>query len=78
MYLRQGVEKAFNLETKSATGLFQKAVELDQENPLGYSFLALTHMFAYEMSFDPKERAESRSPCSRTSTRRSPGAEKDR
>ena len=55
--LRQGIEKAFNLEIQSATGLFRKAVELDRENPLGYAFLALTHMFAYEMSFDPKERA---------------------
>jgi tetratricopeptide (TPR) repeat protein len=54
--LRQGIEKAFNLEIQSATGLFRKAVELDRENPLGYAFLALTHMFAYEMSFDPKER----------------------
>ncbi len=55
--LRQGIEKAFNLETQSATGLFRKAVELDRENPLGYAFLALAHMFAYEMSFEPKERA---------------------
>lgn len=56
-YLRQGIEKAFNLETQHATSLFRKAVELDRENPLGYSFLALTHLFSYEMSFDPQERA---------------------
>jgi Tfp pilus assembly protein PilF len=56
-YLRQGIEKAFNLETQSAMALFEKAVELDRENPLGYAFLALAHMFASEMSFDPKERA---------------------
>jgi Tfp pilus assembly protein PilF len=55
-YLRQGIEKAFNLETQSAMALFQKAVELDRENPLGYAFLALAHMFASEMSFEPKER----------------------
>ncbi len=55
--LRQGIEKAFDLEIQTATGLFRKAVELDREDPLGYAFLALTHMFAYEMSFDPKERA---------------------
>ena len=30
---------------------------MDRENPLGYAFLALAHLFAYEMSFDPKERA---------------------
>jgi len=56
-YLRQGIEKAFNLETQRATSLFQKAVELDRGNPLGYSFLALNHLFSYEMSFDPQERA---------------------
>ncbi len=32
-------------------------MELDRGNPLGYSFLALTHLFSYEMSFDPQERA---------------------
>ena len=58
VYLRQGIEKAFNLETQSATGLFRKAVEMDRENPLGYAFLAMTHMFAYEMSFDLKGRAQ--------------------
>ena len=42
---------------KARRALFRKAVELDRENPLGYAFLALAHMFAYEMSFDPKERA---------------------
>ena len=56
IYLRQGIEKAFNLEAQSATDLFRKAVELDKENPLGYAFPALAHMFNYEMSFGPKER----------------------
>ena len=56
MYLRQGIEKAFNLETQSATDLFRKAVEMDRANPLGYAFLAMTHMFAYEMSFDQSDR----------------------
>ncbi len=55
--LRQGIEKAFNLESQSATGFFRKAVEMDRENPLGYAFLAMNHMFAYEMSFDSSERA---------------------
>jgi tetratricopeptide (TPR) repeat protein len=57
-YLRQGIEKAFNLETQSAMSLFQKAVDLDRENPLGYAFLALAHMFTYEMSFGQKEREQ--------------------
>jgi tetratricopeptide (TPR) repeat protein len=56
MYLRQGVEKSFNMETQSAIGLFRKAIDLDRENPLGYAFLALARLFNYEFSFDPKER----------------------
>jgi tetratricopeptide (TPR) repeat protein len=57
-YLRQGIEKAFNLETKSAMGLFQSAVELNRENPLGYAFLALAHLFSDEMGFDPQEKTQ--------------------
>jgi tetratricopeptide (TPR) repeat protein len=57
-YFRQGIEKAFNLDTQGATGIFQRAVELDRENPLGYALLAMAHMFAYEMNFDPNERAQ--------------------
>jgi hypothetical protein len=60
VYLRQGIDKAFNLETQSATGFFQKAVELDRENPVGYAFLAMARMFAYDMSFDLNERAQER------------------
>jgi len=56
MYLRQGIEKAFNLEIQTATDLFRKAVEMDRENPLGYAFLALARLSASEMSFDPNER----------------------
>lgn len=55
-YLRQGIEKAFNLERQSAIAYLQKAVDMDRENPTGYAFLALAHMFFYEMSFDPKDR----------------------
>ncbi len=55
-YLRQGIDKAFNMETRSAMGLFQSAVELDRENPLGYAFLALARLFSYEMEYDLQER----------------------
>jgi tetratricopeptide (TPR) repeat protein len=55
-YLRYGIEKAFNLEMANAIASLQKAVDMDRENPTGYAFLALTHLFSYEMSFDPKER----------------------
>ena len=43
--LRQGIEKAFNMEVLSANALFQKAVELDPEDPTGYAFLAVNHLF---------------------------------
>ena len=56
LYLKQGIEKAFNLEPVSANAYLQRAVEMDPENPLGYAFLALVHLFAYEMSFEAKER----------------------
>jgi tetratricopeptide (TPR) repeat protein len=55
-YLRSGIEKAFNLETKSAIAYLQKAVEADRESPMGYAFLALVQLSSYEMSFDPKDR----------------------
>jgi len=55
-YLRQGIEKTFNLETQSANIYFQKAVELDRDDPTAYAFLAMAHLFFYEMSFDPKDR----------------------
>ncbi len=55
-YLRQGIEKTFNLETQSANMQFQKAVEHDRDDPTGYAFLAMAHLFFYEMSFEPKDR----------------------
>src|ERR1035437_10145117 len=54
--LRLGIEKALNLELPSATGYFSQAVELDRDDPTGYAFLALSHLLASEMIFDPKER----------------------
>jgi len=55
-YLRQGIEKVFNLEPQSAGIHLQKAVDLDRENPTGYAFLALANLFFYEISLDQKER----------------------
>ena len=52
-YLRHGIERIFNLDTRNATVYLKKAVELDQENPDGYAFLALAHLFFYETSFEP-------------------------
>ena len=55
-YLRQGIEAAFNLDHAGAISSFQKAADLDRESPTGYAFLALAHLFSYEMGFDPRER----------------------
>ena len=55
-YLRQGIDKAFNLETAGAYVCIKKAVELEPENPTGYAFLAVLHWFSSEMSFDIKDR----------------------
>ena len=57
-YLRQGIEKSLNMESQSAIGFFNKAVELDREDPTGYAFLALAHLFSYEMSYTPAERVK--------------------
>ena len=52
LYLKQGIDKAFNLETADAIELLNKAIELEPENPSGYAYLAMLHLFSYEMSFD--------------------------
>ena len=52
LYLRQGIDKAFNLETSSAIDLINKAIELEPENPSGYAYMAMLYLFSYEMSFD--------------------------
>jgi tetratricopeptide (TPR) repeat protein len=54
--LRIGTERIFNMDTQGAVVQFQKAVGLDRENPVGYAFLALTYLFAYEMNFEQKDR----------------------
>jgi Tfp pilus assembly protein PilF len=55
-YLKQGIDKAFNLETSSANALLKKALELEPENPAGYAYLAILHLFSYEMSYDLESR----------------------
>ncbi len=56
--LRQGIEKAFNLEMQAANIWMQRAVALDPEDPTGYALLAMAHMLFGEMSFDPGEREQ--------------------
>jgi len=55
-YLKQGIEKVFNMEPQNASIHLQKAVDLDRENPTGYAFSALENLFSYEISLDKKER----------------------
>jgi tetratricopeptide (TPR) repeat protein len=55
-YLRLGIEKAFNMEFSTAQASLQKAIDLDPESPNGYAYLAMTNLFAYEMSFDENTR----------------------
>ena len=57
--LRLGIEKAFNMDPLGASVLFQKAVELDPEDPTGYAFQAVNQLFIAETSFDPKQREAS-------------------
>lgn len=56
LYIKQGIEKAFNLDNATASIYMQKALELDPENPTGYAYLAIIHLFFYDMSFEPKDR----------------------
>jgi tetratricopeptide (TPR) repeat protein len=55
-YIQQGIERGFDLDEKGAVAGLMKAVDLDWENPSGYAFLGLFHLFFYEMNFDEKER----------------------
>ncbi len=57
--LRQGIEKAFNMDPLGAGAQFQKAVELDPDDPTGYAFQAVNQLFIAETSFEPKQREAS-------------------
>ncbi len=56
LYVREGIEKAFNLDNTIANIYMQKALELDPENPTVYAYMAMVCFFSYEMSFEPKDR----------------------
>jgi Tfp pilus assembly protein PilF len=47
-FLQRGVEKGLNLNEPEAVAEIRKAIELDPESPLGYSYLAMAYLFFYE------------------------------
>ncbi len=55
-YLRSGVAASFNMEYQKAHSLIQKAIELDADNPIGYAYMTMVHLMAYEGTFDEKGR----------------------
>jgi tetratricopeptide (TPR) repeat protein len=54
--LQRGLEKGLNLRDQDAVAEIRKAIALDRENPLGYSCLAMAHLFFYETSFEEGEK----------------------
>lgn len=55
-FLRRGVEKGLNLSDQEAVAEIRKAIELDRQSPLGYSYLAMAYLFFYETSFGEIEK----------------------
>jgi len=57
-HLKRGVEKVFQMDEKGGAAELMRAVELNKESPAGYAYLALAHLFFFEMSFGEREREE--------------------
>jgi tetratricopeptide (TPR) repeat protein len=55
-FLQLGVQKGLNLNEPEAVAEIRKAIELDPESPLGYSYLAMAYLFFYETSFTEREK----------------------
>lgn len=55
-FLQSGIEKGLHLDEKAAVAELMKAIELDRENPMGYAYLAMAHLFFYETAFEEKEK----------------------
>jgi tetratricopeptide (TPR) repeat protein len=55
-FIQRGVEKGLDLDGPGAVTEMMKAIEMDRENPLGYSYLAMAHLFFYETAFDEQEK----------------------
>jgi tetratricopeptide (TPR) repeat protein len=55
-FIRRGVEKGLNLDGPGSIAELTRAIEVDRENPLGYAYLAMAHLFLYETAFDEGEK----------------------
>ncbi len=55
-FIRRGVEKGLNLDSPGAVVELMKAIEVDRENPVGYAYLAMAHLFFYETAFAEGEK----------------------
>lgn len=64
--IQRGVEKGLNLNEREAVAEFRKAIELDPENPLGYSYLAMAYLFFFETSFEETEKKKNEAAMLRT------------
>ena len=58
-YIKLGIEKSLNLEFQNANTCLLKAVEMDPDNPMGYAYLAMVNLLAYELSIDDNIRNKS-------------------
>jgi tetratricopeptide (TPR) repeat protein len=55
-FIQRGVEKGLDLDGPGAVAELTKAIEVDPENPSGYAYLAMAHLFFYETAFDEGEK----------------------
>lgn len=56
--LLSGIKLGLQLNEEGALTEIKRAIALDQQNPLGYAFLTMAHLFFYETSFSNKEKKE--------------------
>ena len=55
-FIQRGGEKGLNLNDREAVSEIRRAIELDRESPLAYSYLAMAYLFFYETSFEETEK----------------------
>jgi tetratricopeptide (TPR) repeat protein len=55
-FIQRGLEKGLNLDGPGAVSELMRAIEVDRENPVGYAYLGMAHLFFYETAFDEGEK----------------------